>query len=139
MIHGDYHTKNVMMQNGEVLLIDMDTLCTGHPVFEFASMYLAYCGFGELDHEITRRFLGVSWDTAAIIWKRTLQLYLGTDDESTINALSEKAQVVGYTRLLRRTIRRKNEETEIRQQRIDLCKEHLADLLSRVDSLCFEK
>lgn len=27
MLHGDYHLKNVMMQNGEVLLIDMDTLC----------------------------------------------------------------------------------------------------------------
>ena len=27
MLHGDYHVKNVMLQNGEVLLIDMDTLC----------------------------------------------------------------------------------------------------------------
>ena len=33
MMHGDYHVKNVMLQNGEVLLIDMDTLCHGHPVF----------------------------------------------------------------------------------------------------------
>ena len=45
MLHGDYHIKNVMMQDGEVLLIDMDTLCQGHPVFELASMYNAYVGF----------------------------------------------------------------------------------------------
>ncbi|MBO4251714.1 MAG: anti-sigma factor antagonist, partial [Clostridia bacterium] len=31
MMHGDYHVKNVMMQDGEVLLIDMDTLCVGNP------------------------------------------------------------------------------------------------------------
>lgn len=34
MLHGDYHIKNVMLQDGEVLLIDMDTLCVGHPIFE---------------------------------------------------------------------------------------------------------
>ena len=34
MMHGDYHTNNIMLQNGEPLLIDMDTLCVGHPVFE---------------------------------------------------------------------------------------------------------
>ena len=34
LMHGDYHTNNIMVQNGEPLLIDMDTLCMGHPVFE---------------------------------------------------------------------------------------------------------
>ena len=29
LMHGDYHTNNVMVQNGEPLLIDMDTLCMG--------------------------------------------------------------------------------------------------------------
>lgn len=45
MMHGDYHFKNIMMQNGEVLLIDMDTLCHGDPIFEFAAIYNAYVGF----------------------------------------------------------------------------------------------
>lgn len=49
MMHGDYHIKNVMMQNGETLLIDMDTICTGEPVFELASMFNAYVGFGSID------------------------------------------------------------------------------------------
>ncbi|MBR6334952.1 MAG: phosphotransferase, partial [Clostridia bacterium] len=31
MLHGDYHIKNIMQQNGENLLIDMDTLSIGHP------------------------------------------------------------------------------------------------------------
>ena len=39
MLHGDFHAKNVMMQNGEVILIDMDTLCMGHPVFEMGSIF----------------------------------------------------------------------------------------------------
>ena len=53
MMHGDYHVKNVMVQNGEALLIDMDTLCHGHPVFELASMFNAYLGFSEFDHTVS--------------------------------------------------------------------------------------
>ncbi|MBP5177508.1 MAG: anti-sigma factor antagonist, partial [Clostridia bacterium] len=52
MIHGDYHVKNVMYQDGEALLIDMDTLSVGNPVFEFGSIYNAYAGFSEIDHTI---------------------------------------------------------------------------------------
>lgn len=34
MLHGDYHTKNIVLSGGEVLVIDMDTLSVGHPIFE---------------------------------------------------------------------------------------------------------
>ena len=44
LMHGDYHTNNIMVQNGEPLLIDMDTLCMGHPVFELGSMFNAFIG-----------------------------------------------------------------------------------------------
>ena len=49
MIHGDYHTKNVMLQNDEVLIIDMDTLSVGNPIFELSRIFNAFCGFTELD------------------------------------------------------------------------------------------
>ena len=62
MMHGDYHLKNVMLQNDEVLLIDMDTLSYGHPVFELASMYNAYCGYSELDHQNCMNFLGIPYE-----------------------------------------------------------------------------
>ena len=52
IMHGDYHLKNVMLQDGETLLIDMDTLCHGHPIFELASIYNAYQGYCATDHSI---------------------------------------------------------------------------------------
>ncbi len=136
MLHGDYHIKNVMVQNGEVLLIDMDTLCMGHPVFEFASVFLAYQGFGELDHTVTEKFLGVDHDTCAAIWDKTLRLYFGTDDQAELDAIADKAKVIGYTRLLRRTIRRQGDTAE-GQAIIANCKVRLAELLARVDKLTF--
>ena len=136
MLHGDYHIKNVMVQNGEVLLIDMDTLCMGHPVFEFASIFLAYQGFGELDHTVVEKFMGVSYDMATAIWNKTLRLYFGTEDQARLDEIADKAKVIGHTRLLRRTIRRQGGTAE-GQAVIANCKTRLAELLGRVDELTF--
>ena len=137
MLHGDYHTNNIVMQNDEVLIIDMDTLCVGHPIFELASMYLGFVAFGELDPNVTLNFLKMTHDTAVVFWKKELAKYLGSDDDAAVRAVEEKAMVIGYARLMRRTIRRNGFGTEDGRATIVLCKERLADLLSRVDSLDF--
>ena len=137
MLHGDYHLKNVMLQNGETLLIDMDTLCHGHPIFELASMFNAYCGYSELDHSISQSFLGISHELAVEFWKKSLSLYLGTDDEAACRAVEEKACVIGYTRIMRRRIRRDGFSSEEGRREIENCAAHLAELLGKVDTLLF--
>ena len=42
LIHGDFHTSNVFLQNTEALLIDMDRLAMGDPIFELGDLYLYY-------------------------------------------------------------------------------------------------
>ena len=135
MLHGDYHTKNVMLQNNEVILIDMDTLCTGHPVFELASVYNAFVGFSELDPSVAMSFQGFSSEICHRIWDKTLRLYFETDDEEYLHARAEQAMLIGYTRLMRRTIRRKGFETEQGRQMIECYKQHILELLDRVDTL----
>ena len=137
MMHGDYHIKNITRQGEENLILDMDTLCHGHPVFELASMYNAYCGFSELDHEVSERFLGISHDQAVAFWKKSLMLYLGTTDESVIRSVEEKAMLIGYTRLLRRRIRRDGYASEEGRREIECYKAHIADLLTRLEDLTF--
>ena len=39
LLHCDFHVKNIMMQNDDLLLIDMETLSTGHPIFEFGAIF----------------------------------------------------------------------------------------------------
>lgn len=137
MMHGDYHIKNVMLQNGESLLIDMDTLCYGYPVFEFASMYNAYCGFSELDHSAVERFLGIPRDLSVAFWKRSLELYLGTTDEKAVRDVEDKARIIGYARMMRRSIRRNGLNTEEGRAVIENCRSQLLELVDRVDSLTF--
>ena len=135
MMHGDYHTNNIMVQNGEPLLIDMDTLCMGHPIFELGSMFNAFVGYSELDHNNMMDFFGYSFETAGKFWNASLKMYLGTDDEAVCKSVEEKAMIIGYTRMLRRAVRRPNEADS--PAKIERCKEMLAQLLSKVDTLLF--
>ena len=135
LMHGDYHTNNIMVQNGEPLLIDMDTLCMGHPVFELGSMFNAFVGYSELNHQNMMEFFGYSYETAGRFWNMALQMYLGTQDEAVFQSVAEKAMVIGYTRMLRRAIRRPHEVES--PAKIAKCKEMLAVLLEKVDSVCF--
>ncbi len=137
LMHGDYHVKNVMLQNGESLLIDMDTLCHGHPVFELASMYNAYVGFGLVNPEQSMAFLGIPRDTCAAFWRRSLELYLGTKDAGRVDEAEAKAKIVGLTRLMRREIRRDGLNREDGRKMIEACRAALAELLPVTDSLVF--
>ncbi len=137
MIHGDYHTKNVELQNDEVLLIDMDTLAVGHPIFELASMFNSFIGFSELDHEIIKKFQGFDFGTSTAFWHKSLAAYLGTECEAKIREVEDKARIIGYTRLIRRSIRRKGLETDTGRREIAFWKEQLLDLLEKTDTLLF--
>jgi hypothetical protein len=64
-----------------------------------------------------------------------LKLYLGTEDEAVCRSVAEKAMVIGYTRMLRRAIRRPHEAAS--PAKIARCKEMLAELLEKTDSLEF--
>ena len=135
LMHGDYHTNNIMVQNGEPLLIDMDMLCMGHPVFELGSMFNAFVGYSELDHQNMVDFFGYSFETAGKFWNMALKMYLGTEDEAVCQSVAEKAMVIGYTRMLRRASRRPNEADS--PAKITRCKEMLEVLLDKVDTLLF--
>lgn len=135
MLHGDYHVKNIMLQDDEVLLIDMDTLCYGHPIFELGTMFLAYEGFGICDHKVIENFLGISYDAAQEFYYKSLRLYLDADDE-TVETVKKKSMLAGYTRLFRRAIRRDSGAEEDKAL-IAACKAQLLELIDSVDSLDF--
>ncbi len=130
MLHSDFHLKNVMLQNGEILLIDMDTLSCGNKVYEFAFMFNAYQGYGEQDHSLTEEFLGISWEDATYVWNKSLKLYFSDKTEEEIKAIEDKARLVGTVRMLRRLIRR-----NCSKQEIEFKTQKIIELVDRIDCL----
>ncbi len=133
IIHGDYHTNNIMVQKGEPILIDMDTLSYGHPLFELGSSFLAYKGFSIVDHDVVKQFLGLDYDTAVEFWEKSLRRYFSKLSEKEIETIDKKVATLGYIRLLRRTYRRDAKNTAL----IDACKSNLEEAAASLDSLHF--
>ncbi len=137
MLHCDFHTNNVMSQGGEAILIDMDTLSHGHPVFELANVYITYVGFGETDPTVVEKFLGMPYSLAGRIWNAFLPAYLGTTDPEKQEEVEKKVRLLSCVRLLRHTARRGLTDTPEGKKTVALCKANISSLLRSVSSLEF--
>lgn len=137
MLHCDYHTNNVMLQDGETLLIDMDTLSHGHPIFELANIYTTYVGFGEIDKTYVEKFLNLDYETSKHIWKKFLQVYLDTTDEQRLLDVENKARLLSYVRMLRHTVRRRQHLTPEGKLAVEYYIDKIIELSKVVDTFEF--
>lgn len=133
--HGDYHINNVEMQDGEVMLIDMDTLSIGHPIFDIAGMYIAYVGFPELYEDNAERFFGLSKETCNYIWMQSTLKYAGS--EARAQDIREKASLISYVYLSRWLVRHKDLQDAETAKKLSETLAKAEELCSKLDSLVF--
>ena len=65
--------------------------------------------------------------------------YLDTTNERKLKEVEDKARIIGYTRMIRRSIRRKGLENEKSKAEIEYWKEQLISLLEKTDTLLFSR
>ena len=126
-VHGDCHFKNIMVQHDELLLIDMDTLSVGHPIFELAAIYAPYCAFNEDDPGNSERFFGIKEEDAKKLYDSLLNIYFGKDD----SVVKEKIRLVAYIHMV--WWNRVNEPSN--NKRLEGCRNRLYELLDKYDDL----
>ena len=100
LIHGDFHLKNQLMVGTDLMLIDMDTLCVGDPIFELASVCNSYFEFSYLDSRSVEDFLGISVDKARYIWLQISRKYYSDLSDEEYEKRCAKARVLGCMRAL---------------------------------------
>ncbi len=118
LLHADYHLKNLMFCDGSLMIIDMDTLSVGDPIFELATVYNSYREFPSIAAEAAA-FLGIDIETANRICDRTFAGYLGDVSESERKTIEKKARILGCVRIIE-FMKRKGEEG-VKQFVIDRC------------------
>ncbi len=99
LLHGDYHIKNFMMSGDELMLIDMDTLCMGDPIFEMATIYNSYVEFPSISPKAAE-FLGIDVETAEKIWERTLELYSESAGQTSASDIQRLSLLLGCIRII---------------------------------------
>lgn len=133
MLHRDFHIKNLLMQQGELILIDMDTLSKGNIIFELTGLFNAYKGFVQIRPATEKSFLGITNETSCYIWKKMLELYFPTKTSEELKIIEKKVETVSTVHLLK--IHLGNFETEDKENKIIKLKNNLTRLLNEVDDL----
>ena len=134
LVHGDFHTGNVFMQNGEPLLIDMDRLATGNPIIEISDLYYFYVVLGEDDPSIVEDFMGFSYQTAREFFECFIKCYLNTEDEKTLMEIKEKASLISYIRMINK-LWKNGAVFEADRKSISRYLNKITILVNRLDSL----
>ena len=136
LIHGDFHTNNVFMQKGEPILIDMDRVCVGHPIAELSDLYYFYVILGEDDPSVVEKFMGFSYETARRFFDLFLRRYLDTDDGERLREVTDKAALIGYSRLIRK-LHKQKALSDADRAVIKRCVRRIAELTARLETLEF--
>ena len=126
LIHGDCHFKNIMVQKDELVLIDMDSLSVGNPIFELAGLHFAYVAFDECGEGSTN-FFNVSKENCSALYNALINRYFGKDDK----AIKDKIAIVSFIHMM--FWNKRNEKDNI--VRFNAAKELLFKLLDKYGDL----
>ena len=127
LIHGDFHLKNQLMVGSDLMLIDMDTLCVGHPIFEFSQICNAYYEFSFLDPESVVNFLSIPLEKARYLWKEISRRYCDDMNKEQYEVFANKARAIGCMRALHFYNKRHYPE-----ETINACLKDLKEALSKI-------
>lgn len=126
-VHGDCHFKNIMVQGDDFLLIDMDTLSHGNPMFELALIRVPYISFEEDTPGNCEEFLGVTAAFAKKLYNDIVEGYYGSKDQ----AIKDKLEILACIHMIWWTVNNAPND----EFRIEGNKNRLIKLLDTYDDL----
>ena len=109
-VHGDFHARNIMVIDDQLLLIDMDEFSIGHPVWDVGGSHRIYQDFPHFNDEITQKLfelkditltdlyfklIGFTVDEADRCWKVFFDEYFKDYSAQDKIYLAETAKVYG--------------------------------------------
>ena len=80
LVHGDLHPGNIMINNGELMLIDMGELTRGLPVYDVASVYRDLLVGSQSSPETTKMSVGIDPELCVEVGQKFLAMYSGITD-----------------------------------------------------------
>ena len=102
MIHGDYHTNNIMVDDeGELVLIDMADISRGNGFFDLGGSYLLFKWLAKVPllNLISKSITSLTGKQCLRLWDILLHRYFDTNDEQMLKDLDEKYSAFANTRI----------------------------------------
>lgn len=87
-VHGDFHPKNVMLQDGEPILIDMYEASCAHPIFDIMSLGVLRILSDVVPDAMALNLAGMTCEQARKVWDKFLRVYFETEDEGRLKEIN---------------------------------------------------
>ena len=84
-IHNDYHTKNVMESQGEIMLIDLGDASADNPIIDIIHCYMVFilAGGGTAKHdENEMAFIGITYGQCRDFWRMFIDAYCASEEKA---------------------------------------------------------
>ncbi|SEP67897.1 TIGR02172 family protein [Lachnospiraceae bacterium NE2001] len=98
-IHQDFHPGNIMLQKGEIVLIDVEDAGLGHPVLDLSSMYLVYVTAAKTNWKSTN--IGITKKQYERIWDIIVKKYFNTNDPKEIEEINRILEGYSLIKMIR--------------------------------------
>ena len=68
LVYGDYHPKNIIVNNNELFFVDLGDLCLGHPLFDFAMIANTHFIIPSMNPAYAAKYFAVAPEQMLRLW-----------------------------------------------------------------------
>ncbi len=137
LIHGDYHPNNIMVQDGELILIDMGDMTIGHPIFDFLATAATQVNLVQLNPEYAEFHTKMPAELITKTWRRLIDNYFADKPESERKCIEDQICIFSKLKVALCPYFGRGVSPEILQASIDDAKKNFlpfaCDLIGKVD------
>ena len=94
LLHLDFHEGNVMLQGSELVLIDLDDVCVGNPLYDLINHHSSHIMAAEAAPAVIAASMGMNAEEALAMHRATLKAYFGTNDDAVIDGHVQRMRLL---------------------------------------------
>lgn len=129
LIHGDYHPNNIMVQHGELILIDMGDMTLGHPIFDFLATAATQVNLVKLSPEYAEYHTRMPAELITRTWRRLIDTYYADKDENERKRIEDQICIFSKLKVALCPFFGRGVAQEIVQASIDDAKQNFLPLI----------
>ena len=135
LIHGDYHPGNIMIQNGEPILIDMGDIGYGHPIFDLAGVYASTISAAKQAPDHLKQFMGLEIESTYRTYDAFIKAYFETEDAQKIEQINQVLGAYSMLKALMGVVQGKNLNEELKNRCIESLRRYLFPAIDQIGSM----
>ena len=94
LVHGDLHPGNIMLNNGELMLIDMGEVTRGVPIYDLGAVYRDLLAMPYGDPKMCRMTMGLEPEVSLELGPKFFAMYTGISDPEQLKQYLQMMQMV---------------------------------------------